>query len=98
MAESNDRVAIISHFTDAEGDRGVAFGGARVDCPRCEELGGWDGRDTGLGCPYGCGVRVFSTQKEEDARWRAEEHVREQIRRDARTLRKAARAAEGKRP
>lgn len=80
--------ASITHVSSDD----IAFESARIDCPRCESIGGWDGERSGLYCPYGCGVRLFSVQAEETARYNAEGDVREQIRRDKRMLRKARKA------
>jgi hypothetical protein len=84
--------AAISWF--ARGEDGPFFGydAAKIDCPRCEEAGGWDGENSGLCCPFGCGVRLLSTQEAEDERFRAEEKARAQIRRDERAARRAERA------
>lgn len=82
------RVSLTGRYRDAEGGLGTFFENARVDCERCEALGGWTGADSGLHCPYGCGVRVVSTQAQDDKRCLAEERVREDIRRERREARK----------
>jgi hypothetical protein len=92
MTDEPRGVAIHGMFSDSEGCRGTFYDAGRIDCPRCEELGGWDGKDSGLHCPYGCGVRVISVQAEATERYNAESRVREQIRRDVRMLRKAQKA------
>lgn len=74
-------------ISQVSGD-GISWLPAHVDCERCEPLGGWSGIDSGLHCPFGCGVRVFSTNDQENERYRAESAVREQIRRDRRALRR----------
>lgn len=39
------------------------FDNARIECSKCD---GW----TGTSCPNGCGVRLISTQAEDDAAYR----------------------------
>lgn len=52
-------------FTIRASDGLASFGyeNAKVKCPECD---GWNGTV----CPHGCGVRLISTQAEDDARFR----------------------------
>lgn len=85
------RAAIMGTFVDREGGRSTSFDNAKVDCPRCEEAGGWTGYNTGLNCPFGCGVRVVSTQAEDNERWRREMDAAEAVSRERRVLRRSKR-------
>jgi hypothetical protein len=65
--------------------------GSRHDkCPECD---GW----TGTTCPHGCGVRLISTQAEDDIAFRERMREEEAERRRYRAERKAAREAEEQR-
>lgn len=98
MREETARIALSGHSRNDAGDWYAYYDNARVDCERCEEVGGWTGADSGLYCPYGCGVRIISTQAEDSARFRAEAHVRESVRRERLLVRKAEREHKSKFP
>lgn len=53
-------VNIIIHSNDG----GIVYRSAAIECPRCEEK--WKG----LKCPWGCGVEVIDTNKEDAEKWR----------------------------
>lgn len=62
------------------------YNNAKVQCPECD---GW----TGVTCPHGCGVRLVSTQAEDDAAFRARMRAEEAERRARRDERRARRKA-----
>jgi hypothetical protein len=67
---------------------GPSFGwdNAKIECSKCD---GW----TGLECPRGCGVRLVSTQAEDNAAFRQQMRSEERERRQRREARRAARKA-----
>jgi hypothetical protein len=90
MSDSRTEQACIGWTVRLDDGSSFGFDNAKVKCPECD---GW----TGTTCPHGCGVRLISTQAEDDIAFRERMREEEAERRRYRAERKAAREAEEQR-
>lgn len=83
---STERAAISRRDTASDGLPMFGWDNAKVKCAECD---GW----TGTVCPHGCGVRLVSTQREDDEAFKVRQCAEEAQRRLEREERRARRKA-----